>query len=106
MSDPSGVCTTPGVRDVGEVRVRWIGYALRAECAVVVDPALTVVQAHEIAVGAEHRLLPDVRRLTAAFIHADPEGDEHHALMSHHLPERTAHVPEHPHAAGERPHHG
>jgi cation diffusion facilitator family transporter len=97
---------TPGVRDVGEVRVRWIGHALRAECEVVVDPAITVVAAHEIAVEAEHRLLHDVRRLTAAFIHADPEGDEHHALTSHHLPERTAHVPEHPHPAGERPHHG
>jgi len=97
---------TPGVRDVGDVRVRWIGHALRAECEVVVDPALTVVQAHEIAVEAEHRLLHDVRRLTAAFIHADPEGDEHHALTSHHEPERTAHVPEHPHPAGGRTHHG
>ena len=76
--------STPGVRHVGTVRVRWIGHALRAECEVVVDPDLSLVEAHRIAVEAEHRLLHDVRRLTAAFIHADPEGAEHHALTAHH----------------------
>jgi cation diffusion facilitator family transporter len=75
---------TPGVRDLGDVRVRWIGHALRAECEVVVDPELSLVEAHRIAVDAEHRLLHDVRRLTAAFIHADPEGTEHHELTAHH----------------------
>ena len=76
--------TTPGVRDVGTVRLRWIGHALRAECEVVVDPDLSLVEGHRIAVDAEHRLLHDVRRLTAAFIHADPEGTEHHELTAHH----------------------
>jgi cation diffusion facilitator family transporter len=75
---------TPGVRGVGTVRVRWIGHTLRAECEVVVDPSLSLVEGHRIAVEAEHRLLHDVRRLTAAFIHADPEGTEHHALTAHH----------------------
>jgi cation diffusion facilitator family transporter len=76
---------TPGVRGVGTVRVRWIGHALRAECEVVVDPSLSLVEGHGIAVEAEHRLLHDVRRLTAAFIHADPEGAEHHELTAHHV---------------------
>jgi cation diffusion facilitator family transporter len=93
--------STPGVLDVGEVRLRWIGHALRAECAVVVGSDLSLMDAHRIAVEAEHRLLHDVRRLTAAFIHADPQGEEHHALIAHHLPGRTEHVPEHPHAAGQ-----
>jgi cation diffusion facilitator family transporter len=79
---------TPGVRDLGDVRVRWIGHSLRAECEVVVDPALSLVEAHAIAVDAEHRLLHDVRRLTAAFIHADPEGAEHHELTAHHTTDR------------------
>ena len=30
---------TDGVRDVGQVRLRWIGHRLRAECEIVVDPA-------------------------------------------------------------------
>jgi len=77
---------TPGVRDVGTVRLRWIGHALRAECEVVVDPGLSLVEGHRIAVEAEHRLLHDVRRLTAAFIHPDPEGTEHHELTAHHAP--------------------
>ena len=75
---------TPGVRTTGRVRVRWIGHTLRAEAEVVLDPSLTLAAAHAIAVDAEHRLLHDVKRLTAAMIHADPEGPEHHALTSHH----------------------
>jgi len=82
---------TAGVRDVGEVRVRWIGHALRAECEVVVDPQLSVVEGHRISEEAQHRLLHEVRRLTAALVHADPaeaEGSDHHALSRHHRPAR------------------
>jgi cation diffusion facilitator family transporter len=77
---------TPGVRRVGQVRLRWIGHALRAEAEVVLDPELTLAAGHAIAVAAEHRLLHDVRRLTAALIHADPDGDEHHTPTAHHHP--------------------
>ena len=76
--------STPGVRALGDVHVRWIGHALRAECEVVVDPALTLAEAHAIALEAEHRLLHQVRRLNTVFIHPDPEGPEHHALTAHH----------------------
>jgi cation diffusion facilitator family transporter len=78
---------TDGVRDIGEVRLRWIGHRLRAECEVVVDAALSVVDAHRITVDAEHRLIHDVPRLTAAIVHADPaspRGEDHHALLEHH----------------------
>ena len=81
--------STPGVLDIGEVRVRWIGHALRAECEVVVGADLALAEAHAIAVEAEHRLLHQVKRLTAAFIHADPEGPGHHALTAHHLTEQV-----------------
>ncbi|MEV5342031.1 cation diffusion facilitator family transporter [Streptomyces sp. NPDC052676] len=80
----------PGVRGVGELRLRWIGHRLRAEVAVVVDGEATVRQAHAIAVDAEHALLHAVPRLTAALVHADPapvpgEADPHLAL-AHHAP--------------------
>jgi cation diffusion facilitator family transporter len=77
-----------GVREVGELRLRWIGHRLRAEVAVVVDGEVTVRQAHAIAVDAEHTLLHAVPRLTAALVHADPapapgEADPHLALAHH-----------------------
>jgi cation diffusion facilitator family transporter len=78
---------TPGVLDIGEVRLRWIGHQLRAECEVVVDARASAVQAHQVAVDAEHSLLHAVPRLTAALVHADPqapEGADHHAVLAPH----------------------
>ena len=74
---------TDGVLDVGPPRVRWIGHQLRAECTVVVSAGLSVVDGHRIAVDAEHRLLHGIPRLTAALVHADPDGD-HHTAIAHH----------------------
>ncbi|MEU6251924.1 cation diffusion facilitator family transporter [Streptomyces sp. NPDC047043] len=78
----------PGVREVGELRLRWIGHRLRAEVAVVVDGEATVRAAHGTAVEAEHALLHAVPRLTAALVHADPapapgEADPHLTLAHH-----------------------
>ena len=78
---------TPGVIDVGSVKLRWIGHRLRAECDIVVDATLTIVDAHAVAVAAEHQLIHEVPRLTAAVVHADPEprdGADHHAPLSDH----------------------
>ncbi|MFJ1601396.1 cation diffusion facilitator family transporter [Streptomyces sp. NPDC088261] len=78
----------PGVRSVGELRMRWIGHRLRAEVAIVVDPDLTVRAAHQVAVEAEHALLHAVPKLAAALVHADPAPapgtpDPHLALAHH-----------------------
>ncbi|MFF7721588.1 cation diffusion facilitator family transporter [Streptomyces luteogriseus] len=79
----------PGVRGVGELRLRWIGHRLRAEVAVVVDGDVTVREAHRIAVDAEHALLHAVPRLTAALVHADPEPapgeSDPHLPLAHHI---------------------
>lgn len=79
----------PGVREVGELRLRWIGHRLRAEVAVVVDGEVSVRRAHDIAVDAEHALLHAVPGLTAALVHADPAPapgltDPHLVLAHHH----------------------
>jgi cation diffusion facilitator family transporter len=78
----------PGVRAVGELRLRWIGHRLRAEVAVVVDGELSVREAHQVAVHAEHALLHAVPRLTAALVHADPApvpgAADPHAELAHH----------------------
>jgi cation diffusion facilitator family transporter len=70
----AAVASAAGVRSVDELRVRWLGHHLRAEVAITVDPDLTLVAAHDIAHHAEAHLLADVRRLTAATVHASPAG--------------------------------
>ncbi len=83
---------TPGVLGVGQVRLRWIGHRLRAECEVIVDAGASAVQAHRVAVDAEHGLLHALPRLSAALVHADPQaraGDDHHAVLASHRGEGT-----------------
>jgi divalent metal cation (Fe/Co/Zn/Cd) transporter len=67
--------------------MRWIGHQIRAECEVIVDPGITAVQAHQVAVAAEHALLHAIPRLAAALVHADPQpdggADPHHVLAPH-----------------------
>jgi cation diffusion facilitator family transporter len=77
---------TPGVLGLGGVRLRWTGHQLRAECEVIVAAGATAVQAHEVAVAAEHSLLHALPRLAAVLVHADPEpqGHDHHALLAGH----------------------
>jgi divalent metal cation (Fe/Co/Zn/Cd) transporter len=70
----------------GRVRTRWVGRTIRAECEISVDPACSVVQAHDIAVSAEHALIHAIPRLAAASVHADPlDGADHHAVLADHL---------------------
>ncbi|MEU7169449.1 cation diffusion facilitator family transporter [Streptomyces morookaense] len=75
-----------GVRGIGQIRMRWIGHTLRAEADIVVDPDLTVVRAHGLAVAAEHALIHALPRLTAATVHMDhtPAGADPHAGLAHH----------------------
>jgi divalent metal cation (Fe/Co/Zn/Cd) transporter len=75
------------VLGVGQVRLRWIGHQLRAECEVVVDAGASAVQAHQVAVSAERGLLDALPRLAAALVHADPQarGDaDYHAVLEPH----------------------
>ncbi|WP_436533674.1 cation diffusion facilitator family transporter [Actinoplanes sp. HUAS TT8] len=76
----------PGVRDISGLRMRWVGHHLHAEAAVVVDAALTLMAAHEIAADAEHQLTHHIPRLTEATVHVDPDthpGAAHHLRISH-----------------------
>ena len=68
----------------GDVRLRWIGHRLRAECEIVVDAdADRRRRRTRSPVDAEHRLLHAVPRLHAALVHADPAGHAHD-LTGHH----------------------
>jgi cation diffusion facilitator family transporter len=70
----AAIATVEGVRDIRELRLRWIGHSLRAEADVSVDPSLSVTEAHDLAHHVEEHLLADVRRLSAANVHVSPEG--------------------------------
>jgi cation diffusion facilitator family transporter len=77
---------TPGVLGTGDIRLRWIGHLMRAECAVLVRPDLSAAQAHQVTVDAEHALLHAIPRLAAAQVHADPDvtsPDPHQSLAGH-----------------------
>jgi cation diffusion facilitator family transporter len=79
--------TTPGVLGVGQVRLRWVGHQLWAECEIVVSGDVTAIEAHEVSVNAEHNLLHALPRLSAALVHADPQtrqGTDLHAVLSAH----------------------
>jgi len=60
--------------------------SLRAELEIVVDHGLNVIDAHHIAEEAEHNLLHQIPRITAALVRADPypHGTDHHTLVGHH----------------------
>jgi len=77
----------PGVLGVGRVQLRWIGHQLRAECEVIVDAGASAIEAHQVAVGAEHDLRHALPRLAAALVHADPQprdGADYHAVLAAH----------------------
>jgi cation diffusion facilitator family transporter len=72
----AAVISVPGIDEVRDLRIRWIGHTLRAEADVTVAADLTLTQAHDLAHHAEAHLLRRVRRLTAATIHTSP-ADSH-----------------------------
>lgn len=79
---------TPGVLDVDALRLRWVGHKLHAETNLTVAPDLSVIDAHAIAVDAEHQLLHSLPRLAAVTVHTDPaataEVADPHAALAHH----------------------
>jgi cation diffusion facilitator family transporter len=77
----------PGVLGVGDVRMRWTGHRLLAECEIQVDPVSSAIAAHQVTVESEHALIHAVPRLVAAVVHADPypaDGADYHAPLATH----------------------
>src|SRR5215212_7022723 len=99
----------PGVRELKEVRARWLGHQLLAEVNVAVDPSLTVEQGHEIATDVHRQLVAHLPFLARALVHVDPvgaSGEEHHARgerghegEDHGHPNEEVATHEHPHAS-------
>jgi cation diffusion facilitator family transporter len=80
------VAHTPEVREVTQVRVRWLGHRLHAELNITVDADLSVAQGHAIATEVRHQLLHHLPHLANTTIHVDPlnlSGEEHHRIAKH-----------------------
>ncbi|TDD61111.1 cation transporter [Kribbella antibiotica] len=79
--------TTTGVESIEEVRLRWSGHRIRGEVSIVVDPGLSLVQAHNIANETQHRLLHELPKLDAVTVHVSPrdtDDTDYHAVLAHH----------------------
>jgi cation diffusion facilitator family transporter len=77
----------PGVEDVHDVRVRWLGHRLIAELHATVDETLPTFASHAIAEEVRHHLLHALPRLGVVTVHVDPcghSGADPHGLAAHH----------------------
>ena len=88
------------VRDVYDVRGRWLGHCLYAEATISVEGSLSVVEGHRISEEVRHALLHEIPHFADAIIHVDPFEDvpgRHHAITAHHFSPRSDR--DHPHDA-------
>lgn len=75
-----------GVKEITNVRVRWLGHQLHAEINLAVSDDISVKEGHEIAKEVRHQLMHHPRGLSGATIHVDPliaSGEEHHHIGKH-----------------------
>ncbi len=74
-----------GVREVGDVRMRWQGHRMLITMLVAVDPEATVRQGHHIAQHVTHDLIHAFGFTVDALVHVDPSGDHAaHLITAHH----------------------
>ena len=74
------------VKEITEVRVRWVGHRLHAELNIAIDSNLTVEKAHSISKEIRHILLHHLKYLDNAIIHVDPvgaSGEQNHSIAEH-----------------------
>ena len=84
----------PGVQNVTEIRVRWIGHRLHAEVNIAVSPELSVEKGHKVAMEVRRELLHHLRYLSNVIIHIDPSnasGEHHHYIPDHILDDFPPH---------------
>ncbi len=75
-----------GVRDVADVRGRWVGHQLHLELNVAVEATLTVAEAHAIAKEVRHRILHHLPHASLVMVHVDPAdevGEVCHRIEAH-----------------------
>ncbi len=81
-------CGVPGVKDVYDVRGRWLGHRLYAEATISVDGSLSVIEGHRVSEEVRHLLLHEIRHLGDITMHVDPfepVPGSYHQITAHHF---------------------
>jgi cation diffusion facilitator family transporter len=78
-----------GVKEVGLVKLQWLGHRCFAELCIAVPPLISITEAHRITEEVRHELLHHFSALVDVTIHADPHTgqspDPFHNLTAHHF---------------------
>ena len=78
-----------GVKEVGPVKLQWLGHRCFAELCVAVSPLISITEAHKITEEVRHELLHHFSALVDVTIHVDPytgdSPDRFHDLTAHHF---------------------
>ena len=75
-----------GVKQVGDIRARWVGHKLYVELNIAVRNGASLEEGHELAKEVRHELLHHLPHLGHVMIHVDPEnnfGEEHYKMDPH-----------------------
>lgn len=62
-----------GVRDIHELKTRRNGISVIIDAHIVVDPSMTIVEAHDIATKVEEALMAEFGKETQVNIHVEPD---------------------------------
>lgn len=74
------------VKEVTDIRARWLGHRLHAEVNVTLSAQMTLAAAHAVAEEVRHQLLHAINYLSLVVVHVDPEeksGERHHRIERH-----------------------
>jgi cation diffusion facilitator family transporter len=75
-----------GVRDVHDVRARYLGRSLAVQLHADADPDLPLRHAHALAERVRHELVHEMPEIAAVDVHLDPAGEhDAHAETAHHF---------------------
>ena len=70
-----------GVKEVHDVRARWLGHNITVEIHVCIDGQKSLIEAHAIGEAVRHELLGHVSKISDVIVHTDPVEqypNEHH----------------------------
>jgi cation diffusion facilitator family transporter len=81
----------PGVRQVLDVRARWLGHRLAAELDIAIDPQARVTEADAITTQFEREILEHVPALSLARIRARPHDPSTHGTQEKHPDDHGKH---------------
>jgi cation diffusion facilitator family transporter len=75
------------IKELRQLRMRWMGHRMHADILVAVDPHLTLEEGHHVAEHLRHDLFHALPYLSEVVVHVDPwsaQPESYHELTMHH----------------------